>query len=243
MQITEKYIDPNYANKTTSPQISVNKKINISWPERIGAIVGGVVLGYLGSQKLNIGNLVLSAGSAFFLYRSVSGQNEMPKTSDRDTAESDDFPLTIRQSIVIDKPRKEVYRSWRALRKLDGVLRHLDEITHIDGRKRYHWEMKLPTGLGQVEWIAEIVEEIENSFIRYRTLKSSDISHSGHIRFEDTPDGQGTEMKVKIDYFPPVGDIGRGAAKALHAYIAGLILAEMGRFKYWLEEGCLLQEG
>lgn len=103
--------------------------------------------------------------------------------------------------------------------------------------------MTLPTGLGEVEWIAEIVEEIENCSIRFHTHKSSDVSHSGRIEFKDTADGKGTKMEVNIDYYPPVGDIGRGAAKALHTYIAGLILAEMGRFKYWLEEGSLLQEG
>lgn len=241
MQITEKYINPDF-DKRARPHINVDKPLNVNWKERIGAIVSGLAIGYLGSQKLNIGSLMLSAGSAFFLYRSISGSNEVQKLQDQDTAESDDLPVTIRQSIVINKPREEVYRSWRALRKRDGVLRHLDEITHIDGHRRYHWEMKLPKGLGQVEWAAEIVEAIENSSISYRTLKSSDISHSGRIEFKDIPGQPGTEMQVDIDYYPPVGDIGHGAAKALYAYIAGLILEEMGRFKYWLEKGTLPDE-
>lgn len=242
MHITKKYIDTNQEKELTITPVNRGGHINSSWTEKLGSIAGGLVLGYFGFHKLNIRKLMLSAGSAFFLYRSISNPNETPKASSLDTAESNDVPVSILQSIVINKPREEVYSSWKSLRKLNGVLRHFEEITYIDGHKRYRWEMKLPTGLGQVEWMAEVVGEIENTSISYRTLKSSDLSQYGRIDFKDLPDEQGTEMKVVIDFYPPVGDIGHLAAKALNGYIAGLILEDLLRFKHWMENHSLPKE-
>lgn len=241
MQTTKKYIDPNQLSGKANSPVNRSNYLGAGWLEKAGSIAGGLLVGYLGLQKLNIGNLMVSFGSAFFLYKSMTNQPNLHINHSLGTAGNDEgeVPAGIRQSIRVEKPREEVYRSWRALKKSDGVLRHLDEVIYIDGQRRYHWEMKLPKGLGQVEWVAVISEEIENHSISFHTHKNSDISHSGRIEFRDIPGGQGTEMEVLLDYYPPVGDIGRGAAKALHSYITGLILEDMNRFKYWLEEGRL----
>lgn len=244
MHITKEYIDSEKVNgiKPSPVTDKSHSFMKSSWVEKVGTVAGGLMLGYLGLQKLNIANFIVSAGSALFVYRSILLQHGIPKPPKPDIPGSDDLPVNIRQSILINKPREEVYRCWRSLKKHHGVLRHLDEIIYIDGHKRYQWEMSLPTGLGKVQWVAEITEEIENSSISYRTSRSSDISHSGQINFRDIPDGKGTEMQVTIDYYPPVGDIGRGAAKALHAYIGRLILEELERFKHWMEKSTIPEE-
>ena len=220
------------------PNISGSSHINISWGERIGSIAGGLVIGYFGLQKFSLKNIVLSLSGGYLIYRGLSGHCMFNELVGIDTSEREGSPVILKKAITINKPRAEVYARWRELEKLPSILKHLSEIRAVDAdKKRYHWKMKLPKGLGHLEWDAEIVDERPNELIAFRTYNGSDVSQSGRVEFIEAPGGRGTEMHATIKYYPPAGYIGSAAAKALNGYIATLVLEDMKRFKKLLETG------
>ena len=54
-------------------------------------------------------------------------------------------------------------------------------------RRRSHWVAKAPAGR-TVEWDAEIINEIPNELIGWRTLEDADVVSAGSVRFQ--PRGQ-----------------------------------------------------
>lgn len=220
------------------PRLSGSGHINVGRSERIASVAGGLALTFLGFRKFNPAHFMATLGGGYLLYRGLSGHCLVNEALEIDNSGSKSSPVIIRRSITINKPRAEVFARWRDFENLPQILQHLSEIKVTDeGRKRYHWVMKLPKGLGHLEWDAEITEEKQNELLVFRTYNGSDVSQSGQVEFLEVPDGRGTEMRAIIRYYPPAGYIGISAAKALNGYISDLVLADMNRFKQLLENG------
>ena len=70
-------------------------------------------------------------------------------------------------------PVADVYRFWRRLENLPQFMTHLDRVTEApDGTS--HWVAAGPAGL-TVEWDAEIINEVENKVLAWRSLPGSDV--------------------------------------------------------------------
>ena len=62
---------------------------------------------------------------------------------------------------------------------------------------------KAPAGR-TVEWDAEIINEIPDELIGWRTLQGADVISAGSVRFHEAH-GRGTEVRVRLQYEPPGG--------------------------------------
>ena len=92
------------------------------------------------------------------------------------------------------------------LENLPHVFTHLEDVTELsDGRS--HWIARGPAGLG-VEWDAEIINEVENKVIGWRSLPESDVVTAGSVTFAPTREGRGTQVSVHLQYTPPAGRAG-----------------------------------
>src|SRR5262249_58361860 len=76
--------------------------------------------------------------------------------------------------------------------------------------KRSHWVAKGPRGR-RAEWDAEIIQEVENRSIAWRSLDGSYIENAGTVHFE--PVEGGTMVRVELQYNPPGGLLGAAFAK------------------------------
>src|SRR5207237_939274 len=112
--------------------------------------------------------------------------------------------LKIRETIAINRPRAELYAIWRDFGGLPAYLQDIESVT-VENERRSHWVARLPAGR-HVEWDSEIVNDIPNEILAWKTIGNSSIAHAGAINFRDTPNG--TEMRVEIDYEPPGGKVG-----------------------------------
>ena len=75
-------------------------------------------------------------------------------------------------------------------RKPAQFMRHVARVTEsADGTS--HWVAAGPAGL-TVEWDAEIVNEIENKVLAWRSLQSSDIVTAGSVNFDAARGGRST---------------------------------------------------
>jgi uncharacterized membrane protein len=61
-----------------------------------------------------------------------------------------------------------------------------------------------------VEWDAEIINEIPNRLIGWRSLEGADLISAGSVRFQETPGG--TEVSVHLQYAPPAASAGAALA-------------------------------
>src|SRR4029079_10328339 len=87
----------------------------------------------------------------------------------------------VRESIRLEVPLADVYRFWRRLENLPLFMTHLERVTEVsDGRS--HWVAAGPGGLA-VEWEAEIIHEVENKVLAWRSLPGSDVVTAGSVNF------------------------------------------------------------
>jgi uncharacterized membrane protein len=61
-------------------------------------------------------------------------------------------------------------------------------------------------------WTAEIINDVPERVIAWRTVGESDIVSAGSVQFKEAPGGQGTELSVHMQYSPPFGRLGAGLA-------------------------------
>ena len=157
------------------------------------------------------GLLLVGAGAAYAIAKTlINGQSEVARD------------VHIETSIAINKPPEEIYSFWRDFKNLPLFMKNLESVTEID-RWNSHWVAK---GLGgaRVEWDAEIYNEKENELISWRSLENADVVNAGSVRFERTPFGHGTFVRVTINYNPPAGR-GRDAGSTTRRRTTQLIKA------------------
>jgi uncharacterized membrane protein len=62
-----------------------------------------------------------------------------------------------------------------------------------------------------VEWDAEIVEDLPNQRIAWRSVGDADVQNAGAVRFDDR--GATTNIEVSLEYDPPGGKAGELVAE------------------------------
>ena len=87
-------------------------------------------------------------------------------------------------------------------------MQHLESVERTtDTLSR--WRARGPGGK-VVEWNAEIINEVPNKVIGWRSIEGSDVVSAGSVNFEDAGPGRGTHVQVHLQYSPPGGKVGRG---------------------------------
>jgi uncharacterized membrane protein len=143
--------------------------------------------------------------------------------------------LSLKKSLIINRPSDDLYRFWRDVENLPRVMSHIESV-QITGERRSHWVAKAPGGF-KVEWDAEIVDERPNELIAWRSLEGSDADHSGSVQFESAAGGRGTIVRVKMRYMPPGGRIGALFAKIFGEEPERHVQEALRRFKQIMETG------
>jgi uncharacterized membrane protein len=143
--------------------------------------------------------------------------------------------IIVEQSVAINRPPEDLFAFWRQLEQLPSVIPELKSVRQIDHR-RSEW---LAAGIGgrTIGWQAEIINEIPNALIAWRTIGGSDLESQGSIHFDARDHDRGTVVRIKLQYDPPAGVVGAAAAW-LTGESPNLVLREgLRRFKQLMETG------
>jgi uncharacterized membrane protein len=210
-------------------------RINLNWPERYVSIATGVKLGFSGFRHLFskpfLSILKLGAGG-YLLNRGISGHCELyAQIGKHSTAP---ININIRTSFTINKPRMAVYEFWRKLDNLPLFMNHLESVEMIDN-DRSHWVLKLPAGVANVSWDAEIVRDIPGELIGWSSLPGSKIDNAGKVRFRDSFDEQSTLVDLVISYQPPAGGFGASVARVLNPVFKNMVNTDVQNFKQYMD--------
>jgi uncharacterized membrane protein len=217
---------------------------NMAGVERWGSLAaGGLAIVYGLSRRSRAGAWLAAAGTTL-VCRGATGYCPVYSTLGVTTARnSDDTRVAlsgsrgvhVRESVRIEKPLDEVYRFWRRLENLPQFMTNLEDVADR-GDGRSHWVAKGPAGKA-VEWDAEIISEVENKVIAWRTLPGAEVTSAGSVLFDRVREGSTTQLTVHLQYAPPAGRAGAFLAGLFGREPSQTIREDLRRLKQLLEAG------
>jgi len=220
----------------------VRERRNISETERWASMAAGVGLAAYGVSRRNTSGWIVAGLGALLLRRGMSGHchtyalfgiNTAGTGSDTRQALGGPAGVIVEESVTINRPIEELYRFWHNLENLPRVMRHLQSVERItDTLSR--WRAKGPVGT-EVEWNAEIINDVANQVIGWRSLEGSDVVSAGSVNFDEVVGG--TRIRVRLQYSPPGGKVGDVLARLMGRDAATEIRQDLQRFKQVVEDG------
>jgi len=192
-----------------------------------------------GLSRRSVPGVAIAAAAAVapLAYRGVTGTwpSFSNGASDTRVALAGDRGIHVREAIRLETPLEVVYVFWRRLENLPLFMTHLEQVDDLGGG-RSHWVAEGPGGT-PVEWDAEIINEVPNDVIGWRSIGGSDIATAGSVHFSTVRQGRSTQVSVNLQYSAPGGHAARWLAWALGRDPAHMIREDLRRLKQILEAG------
>ena len=204
------------------------------------ALGAGALLLLVGASRRSAVGACLAVSSAPLLYRGITGRwpdvlTGISSPTVRGPLSAASAACTFGNRFGWSCPVADVYRFWRRLENLPRFMTHLDRVTESpDGTS--HWVAAGPAGLA-VEWDAEIINEVENKVVAWRSLPGSDVVTAGSVSFDAARGGRGTQVSVHLQYAPPAGKAGAFVASLFGREPSQTIREDLRHFKQLLEAG------
>lgn len=198
------------------------------WVAMLG---GGTLISYGVARRSRLSWMLVPLGAGM-VYRAARANRHIGE----DQAVSVPFGegVCIEESVIIDKSPEELYTFWRNLENL-RFIKQLEAVYVLDDLHS-HWIVRAPAGQ-KIQWDAEIINEIPNRLIGWRSLANADVPNAGSVHFDPAPDGRGTIVQVEIEYQPPIARVGDAVAKLLGQDAGQLVRENLKRFKALMETG------
>jgi len=219
--------------------------VNVSDGERLLSVLGGVMLGLYGLGRIRLSGLVLAALGGALVYRGLTGHCRaydglgINRASMLTGETRGNRGIKIDREITVYASADTLYRIWRDVENLPRFMSHLERVRAVDGR-RSRWTVRTPAGVGApVEWDAEIINERPGELIAWQSVGRTPVDHAGSVRFERSPDGRSTVVRVSLQYDPPAGELGHLVASLFGQDAGSQIDSDLREFKRAVEAGDL----
>ena len=171
---------------------------SLSETENWLALGTGALLLIVGASRRSAYGACLAVASGTLLYRGITGRwpaflDNHVQADDTKAALGGERGVHVREAVRVERPVAEVWRFWRRLEQLPRFMTHLDRVTETSDGKS-HWVAAGPAGL-TVEWDAEIINEVENHILAWRSLPGSDVVTAGSVTFDAVRGGRSTQIQ------------------------------------------------
>jgi uncharacterized membrane protein len=222
--------------RTVRPRTSPSNARNVGEVERIASTIGGGLLTVAGLSRRSLGGVLLAGVGGALLFRGTTGHCPIFQQLGINTAEDrPPEPVEITEAVTVNVDRATAYDFWRKLENLPRFMHHLRRVEDL-GNRHSRWTAKGPGPLPDLTWNAEIVEEKPGERLVWRSLPGADVHNAGHVSFKDGPHG-GTEVRARIAYRPPAGDVGAAVARWLDPVLGQMVKEDIRRFQHVIETG------
>jgi uncharacterized membrane protein len=208
----------------------------------ISVTLGIAMLAFAGARRSGVRSLVLGAAGAYLAHRGVTGRCVVSEHLDA-LVELDDERLSpgrhvdgsVEAAITVERPAGEAYAFWRALENAPRFMAGIESVQPLGGGRSL-WVARGPMG-DRWRWEAEVIEDLPDELIAWRSLPGSDVRHEGAVRFAPGP-GPGTcEVRVAVELRPPGGAVGRALARLGRRLPELKVEEDLRRFRQVLEAG------
>jgi uncharacterized membrane protein len=236
---------------------SVAAHKNVGDTERWMSVAGGAVLVVYGLDRSDFPGGLLAVLGAELIRRGLTGHSLLydalnVSTASDATARGPHRDLraspaaTVRasravkveHSVTVMRPAAELYAFWRDPANVPRVTDLVESVEVVSGTTA-RWLARGPGGI-PVAWTAEIINDIPNELVAWKSIGDADIPNAGSIHFRATADGRGTAVRLVLEYEPPAGHLGAWAAKLVKENPSEQVRAALGRFKELAETGEVL---
>lgn len=207
---------------------------NLSETERWAALIGGGALVLTGLRQGSLRGALTALAGGGLVYHGATSQKSLEHTVGE--AIGINQSIKVEKSVTIsNKSPEELYQIWRDFENLPTFMKHLKSVRVIDQR-RSHW---IANALGgtSIEWDAEIVSDQPGQLIAWTSVENAEVDNSGLVRFQTAPHGQGTEVKVVMEYNPSGGVVTAAIAKLFGEEPEQQIGDALRYFKQLMETG------
>lgn len=214
-------------------------------PERWVSVVFGSALAAFGLKKRTIGGFILSAIGGALVWRGATGHCAvydglgLSSVGEENEGRQVSVPygkgVRVEKAVTINATPERLYTFWRNFENLPTFMHNLQSVDVHDAR-RSHWVVKGPGGKS-VDWEAEIINEIPNELIGWRSIEGSEVDNAGSVHFTPATGGRGTEVKVVLRYDPPAGRLGARISKIMGEDPAVNVQEDLRRLKMLIETG------
>lgn len=211
-----------------------DKLMSAATCQRVASVAGGIMLIGSAFNKNSSRRFLKAAVGCYLAYKGIAGKRSFSEMYHSFEKVATGRSLNIRVSMVVNKPREEVYAMWRNLSNLPLFMRHLQRVEEQD-ELFSNWVMELPGKIGTLQWHAEIVKERYGEMIAWQSLPGSSIDNAGKVGFRDSLGGQGTTVDVVLTYHAPLGRAGEQIARLFTPVFKRMIEEEIRGFKDFVE--------
>jgi uncharacterized membrane protein len=131
-------------------------------------------------------------------------------SSSRRSSESEE--THVEESVVINRPARELYDFWRNFENLPQFMDNIESVRSLGGDgRRSHWKIKAPAGTS-VEFDSIVTEDQPGKLIAWTSEEGATVPNRGRVEFRESSSGA-TVVRAVINYQPPAGAAGRLVAK------------------------------
>jgi len=140
---------------------------------------------------------------------------------------------TIEASVVIRRPREEVFAFYRDFRNLPRFLGDVMAVEPVDPTVS-RWTVQGPFGV-RVRWTTRMTEERAHELIRYETVDPPLLTTHWDIFFAPGPRPGETEVREVMTM--PLGGLGRAALALIGKRPDREVASNLNRLKELMETG------
>lgn len=219
-------------------------RINLKRYERALSLLGGAALALAGALRrgwmglglgLAGGGLLMRAATGHSVLLRLLGKNRAVVDSGARVAVPHQQGVRVEDTILIERSPNELYEFWRDFTNLAQFLPNVKSVEVYEGN-RSHWVVDGPAGAA-ISWDAEIVNDVPDEVIAWRTVDGAIVDHAGSVRFHPTPDGSATIVQVAFEYAPAGGPVGVAAARLFGHAPEQQVAAALQRLKKLVDGG------
>ena len=233
---------------------------NVGDMERVMSVLSGAALAAYGLDRRDMPGSFLAIVGAELIRRGATGHCLVYDALNVSTASDAtahgphrDLPAgraaTVRASravkiehvVTVKLSPAEAYAFWRNPANLPRVVEFVEAVDMVTDRTA-HWRVRGPTGT-EIEWDAEIINEIPNELLAWKSVGDAPIPNAGSLHFRAAPNGRGTEVKIVVEYEPPAGHLGAWIAKLIRENPDAQLRDALRRFKQLAETGEVMRSG
>jgi len=189
----------------------------------------GAVLIAAGVRRASVGGALVAGLGALSVGRALLGR--CPAYRARAIRKG----LQVRRAVTIQATPRQIYDLCRDPTNLPKFMRHVKSvIREPDGVTRWVVE----EAGRELAWRSRIVEDTPGHRLRWRSLPGGDLELDGSLELFELAHGRGTQVEIKLHYFPPGGIV---VASALDGFLKKLARAHLGeelaRLRQLIETG------
>lgn len=200
-------------------------------PVKVAAVAGGVVVAAMGLRRRDwLGPVLMAVGGGVFL-GGLQGASHFRHSKQAVIPAREG--IRVDETIVVDRPVALVYAFWRRLENLPAFMSHLISV-RMTGDRTSHWVARGPAG-SRIEWDAELINEVENEMLAWKSLPDSDVENAGSVHFTPANNGAVTRLRVELKYNPPAGKLGAMVARLFGEEPTIQVRDDLQRFKTLIE--------